>query len=102
VTRVSTTLTCALVLAALASALAAPEVSAEPGSMRRYLRWKRNGQLDYRLLLRRYMPVSSYRWGDNYYGYPYSQWGGLRQPVYEYYPPAGYDPNFYDAPWGHY
>ena len=53
--------------------------------IRDYVRWKRNGQLDYRLLLRRYMPVSSWPYGRNWYGTPYSTWGGLLNPAPVYY-----------------
>jgi len=48
----------------------------------RYLRWKRNGQLDYRRLLQRYESVSSFPFGQESFGYPYSGYGGLRQPRY--------------------
>lgn len=49
----------------------------------RYIRWKRDGQLDYRLLQRRYMPVSSFSYGGNWYGYPYSAHGGMLNPPYD-------------------
>ena len=58
--------------------------AAAQDDVHRYLRWKRNGQLDYRRLLRRYESVSSFPFGGRTYGYPYSAWGGLRQPRYFY------------------
>jgi hypothetical protein len=73
----------ALGVSALSAALASP-VSAY--DVHDYIRWKPNGQLDYRLLLRRYMPVSSFRFGRSSYGYPYSAYGGLLQPYYYYVP----------------
>ncbi len=54
------------------------------GDVHRYLRWKRNGQLDYRRLLQRYESVSSFPFGGRTYGYPYSANGGLRQPRWIY------------------
>ena len=60
--------------------------------VRDFIKWKPNGQLDYRLLLRRYMAVSSFRYGRNWYGYPYSAEGGLLNPVYYWAPAYRADP----------
>jgi hypothetical protein len=67
----------------LAAALVAALPSEAFGDVQEYIRWKANGQLDYRLLLRRYMPVSSFRYGSDWYGYPYSPYGGLLNPNYD-------------------
>ncbi len=64
----------------LAAALVAALPSEAFGDVRDYVRWKANGQLDYRLLLRRYMSVSSFHYGSEWYGYPYSTYGGLLNP----------------------
>jgi hypothetical protein len=67
----------------LAAMLVAALSSEALADVRDYIRWKANGQLDYRLLLRRYMPVSSFRYGREWYGYPYSAYGGLLNPDYD-------------------
>jgi hypothetical protein len=85
----------------LKSALVAAVLANSPPSaaydVRDYLRWDRNGRLDERLLMRRYMPVSSFRYGRSYYGYPYSVWGGMREPPYY---PA--DPYSFAPPYARY
>lgn len=75
--------TAVLLLALLAGLAVANPVSAQ-GDIHRYVRWKRNGQLDYRRLLQRYECVSSFPFCGRRYGYPYSSNGGLRQPRYFY------------------
>jgi len=92
----------ALVTALLGATLAAALPSAASADVHNYIRWRSDGQLDYRLLLQRYMPVSSFRYGREYYGYPYAASGGLLAPQYYfapgYYPaPYGYD---YGYEWG--
>jgi hypothetical protein len=72
----------ALLLATLFSGLSAFSSASAQVDVHRYLRWKRNGQLDYRRLLQRYEAVSSFPFGREAFGYPYSAWGGLRQPRY--------------------
>jgi hypothetical protein len=73
----------AFLLLALAALAVAGSAFAQ-GDVHRYLRWKRNGQLDYRRLLQRYESVSSFPFCCGTYGYPYSANGGLRQPRYFY------------------
>ena len=74
--------------AALCAAAAALLPSQASADVRDYIRWKRNGQLDYRRLLQRYEPVSSFGCGGSCYGYPYAASGGMLWPAYYY--PAGY------------
>ncbi|MGC1863947.1 MAG: hypothetical protein WA733_23220 [Methylocystis sp.] len=74
---------CGFAQAFLAAMLVAALSSEASADVRHYIRWKANGQLDYRLLLRRYMPVSSFRYGREWYGSPYSAYGGLLNPNYD-------------------
>ena len=71
-----------LLIAACGAVCIASLPAQAAADVRDFIRWKPNGQLDYRLLLRRYMAVSSFRYGRNWYGYPYSPEGGLLQPIY--------------------
>jgi len=74
----------ALLAAALVLSLPSPSLAeVRTNDVWRYIRWKRDGQLDYRLLQRRYMPVSSFPYGGNWYGYPYSAYGGMLNPPYD-------------------
>lgn len=73
-----------LLLAALLADLSVVGSASAQPDVHRYVRWKRNGQLDYRRLLQRYECVSSFASCGRAYGYPYSQNGGLRQPRYFY------------------
>jgi hypothetical protein len=80
-----------IVFAALGAALAAALPNgAKAYDVHDYIRWTPRGQLDYRLLLQRYLPVSSFRFGGAWYGYPYSAYGGLLQPSYVYAPQTYY------------
>jgi hypothetical protein len=80
-----------IVFAAFGAALAAATPNAaEAYDVHDYIRWTPSGQLDYRLLLQRYMPVSSFKFGRAWYGYPYSAYGGLLQPFHVDAPQAYY------------
>ncbi len=74
----------AVFLVAAFAAFAVGGPASAQSDVHRYLRWKRNGQLDYRRLLQRYECVSSFASCGQRYGYPYSSNGGLRQPRYFY------------------
>jgi hypothetical protein len=81
-----------VLIAACGAALIGLLATPASADVRDYVRWNRNGQLDYRLLLRRYMPVSSWPYGPNWYGTPYSVNGGLLNPAW----PA--TPVYYGSP----
>jgi len=82
--------TAAFLLAALLGGISASDSACAQVEVHRYLHWKRNGQLDYRRLLQRYETVSSFPFGRGAFGYPYSAYGGLRQPRYFFHPtPTG-------------
>ena len=72
----------AFLLAALMIGISLVGSASAQVDIHRYLRWKRNGQLDYRRLLQRYESVSSFPFARGAFGYPYSAYGGLRQPRY--------------------
>jgi len=65
-----------------AAALAAALPSSAFADVHDYIRWKRNGQLDYRRLLQRYEPVTSFECGGRCFGYPYERTGGMAWPAY--------------------
>ena len=81
--RISGPKTAFLLVSTLACLAVTGSASAQD-DVHRYLRWKRNGQLDYRRLLQRYESVSCFPFCGKAYGYPYSANGGLRQPRYFY------------------
>ena len=83
-TRIPEGLKTAILLMALLAELPVVGSASAQDDVHRYLRWKRNGQLDYRRLLQRYECVSSFPFCGRAYGYPSSAWGGLRQPRYFY------------------
>jgi hypothetical protein len=72
----------ALLLMALVTGISLADSASAQVDVHRYVRWKRNGQLDYRRLLQRYEAVSSFSFDGKRYGFPYAGWGGLRQPRY--------------------
>jgi hypothetical protein len=82
--RLHARLNTAFLLVALLTEVCAGGSASAQDDVHRYLRWRRNGQLDYRRLLQRYESVSSFPFGGRTYGYPYSAYGGLRQPRYFY------------------